>query len=786
MSSKKYTQVMTEFDDDLRLEQLLRKFTSKWHWFLISIVACFGLTYYLLKIQTPMTLISAKVLINDPSKGGVTAETKLLGQLGTMASSSMANEASILQTKFLMERVVRDMKLNITYYSKGKLRNDELYNAPFIVDLVQPVDTIRTMDFDVNFLPNQQIQLVSDKLDTTISYSKPVTVKGLGVFQILKSPSNVAQGSYAFNITSIDKRVESLSSQLTVLLPNDPSAVINVSLNYPVPKKGEDILKKLLQIYVATNVDDRNRLADSAYAFIQNRLSYLGGELGSLENNIQGFRQKNSITEMSQQSNLLISNSSQYVNDLAKVETQLSVLNSLQDYMQSNSKGTSIVPSTLVVSDPLFSSLVEKHNSLIMERDRRLMTVTETNPIIVNLNEQIARTNGDMLASLSSSKNSLNITRNGLLQRIRSVEGQVQGVPAKERNYLDLARQAKIKEELFIFLMQRGEETAISKTYNTPNSTNIDPPKAETKPFSPRGIFFYAGGILLGLMLPAAAIYGKYLLNNKIDSKRDIVKKTLVPIIGEIGHSKDVSNLLVGNMTRSAIAEQFRALRTNLSFYLKQPSENIILVSSGMSGEGKSFTSINLANVLALSGKRVLLMELDLRKPTLSTKFGITNTVGFTNYISDTTVTSRSIIKPLNVHENMFIISSGLLPNNPAEMLMSARAAELLNDLKTQFDFVIIDAPPVGVVTDAQLLGDYADFCLYVVRHNYTLKSQLEIVEDLNKNNRMKQLGIVVNDIKIQGGNGYGYGYGYNYGSYGNEPERGRFGKKFGGWFSKR
>jgi tyrosine-protein kinase Etk/Wzc len=779
MSAKKYTQVMSEFDDDFRLEQLFRKFVSKWHWFLISILVCFGLMYYLVKIQTPMSLINAKVLINDPTRGGTTAESKLLGQLGSMASSAIANESAILKTKFLMERVVKDMKLNITYFERGSLRNDELYDAPFIVDLVKPVDTLKTTDFDVNFLANGKMQLISEKLDTTVAYSTPVTVNGIGVFQILKAPTKPTLDKYAFTVTSVDKKVESLGSQLTVMMPTDPSAVVDITLNYPVPKKGEDILKRLLKIYVETNVDDRNRLADSAYAFIQTRLSYLGGELGSLETNIQGFKQKNSITEMSQQSNLLITNSSQYVNELAKVETQLSVLNSLEDYMRKNSKGTSIVPSTLVVSDPLFSSLVEKHNSLIMERDRRLMTVTETNPVIVNLNEQIENTSSDMLASLSSSKNSLNITKNGLLTRIRSVEGQVQGVPVKERNYLDLARQQKIKEELFIFLMQKGEETAISKTYNTPNSSNIDPPKSATKPFSPRVPLFYAGGILLGLLLPAALIYLRYLLNNKIDSKRDIVKKTLVPIVGEIGHSRDVRNLLVGNMTRSAIAEQFRALRTNLNFYLKGSSENVILVSSGMSGEGKSFTTINLANVLALSGKRVLLMELDLRKPSLSSKFGIENTVGFTTYIADKTVTTKDIIRPLNVHENMFIISSGQLPNNPAEMLMSSRASELINNLRSEFDYVIIDAPPVGVVTDAQLLGDFADFCIYVVRHNFTLISQLEIVEDLNKNNRMRQLGIVVNDIKTENGNGYGYGYGYNYGSYGHEEKPKGFGHKF-------
>jgi tyrosine-protein kinase Etk/Wzc len=781
MSSIKNPQVMTEFEDDFRLENLLSKFLSKWHWFVLSILLCFSLAYYFAQTQTPMHLITAKVQINDPKRGGASAETQLLGELGSMASATIANEAAILQTRYLMERVVKDLKLNITYASKGKLRNEELYAAPFVVDLVQPVDTIRTSEIEVNFNKDGKIRLVSDAMDTVVSYSKPFTLKNVGTVQILKSKDAPSTDvTYVVTLTSVDKKVESLSSQL-LISPESDASIIDITLNYPIPKKGEDILRKMLQIYVETNVNDRNRLADSAYAFIQTRLSYLGGELGSLESNIQGFRQKNNITEMSQQSSLLLDNSSQYVNDLAKVETQLSVLSSLQDYMKSNVKGSSIVPSSLVVSDPLFSNLVEKHNALILERDRRLMSVTETNPIIVNLNQQIASTNNDMLASLSSSKNSLNITRDRLLSQIKSVEGQVQNVPKNERNYLDLARQQKIKEELFIFLMQKGEETAISKTYNTPNSTNIDPPKSGTTPVSPKKIIFYAVGVFLGLILPAGWIYLKYLINSKIDTKSDISKRTTVPIIAEIAHSNNVKNLLIGNMTRSAIAEQFRALRTNLSFYLKSPTENIILLTSGMSGEGKSFAAINLGNVLALSGKRVLLMELDLRKPSLSSKFDISKEHGYTDFISNSKLTSKDIIKPLAVHENMFIITSGDLPTNPAEMLMHPRAGMLLEELRTQFDYIIIDAPPVGIVTDAQLLGDYADFCLYVVRHNYTEKSQLAIVEDLNKNNRMKQLGILVNDIKLDNGNGYGYGTGYRYGSYGHDDAK-SMGQKLKFW----
>lgn len=773
---------MTEFEDDFRLENLLRKFWSKWYWFLISMLVCFGIAYYVAQTQTPMYLITAKVQINDPKRGGTTAESQLLGELGSMASATLSNEAEILQTRYLMETVVRDLKLNVTYFEKGQLRNSELYAAPFVFDIVEPIDTIKSRQLEVAFSAGGKINIKSDALDTTVAFSKPFKLNGVGTVQFLKGETKPSvNASYLIGVTSVDKAVESLQGGYLVVPGSTTASVINMTLNHPVPKKGEDILNRLLKNYVETNVNDRNRLADSAYAFIQARLRYLGGELGSLESNIQGFRQKNKITEMSQQSSELISNSSQYLNDLAKVETQLSVLASLEDYMRKNVKGSSIVPSSLVVSDPLFQNLVEKHNALILERDRRLMSVTETNPIIVNLNQQIASTNSDMLASLNSSKNSLNITRNRLMAQLRNVEGQVQDVPRNERNYLDLARQQKIKEELFIFLMQKGEETAISKTYNTPNSTNIDPPKSGTSPISPNKMVYYAAGILLGLIIPAGSIYGQYLLNSKIETKSDIVKRTSVPVIAEIGHSADVKNLIIGNMSRSAIAEQFRALRTNLSFYLSKPQGNLILVTSGTSGEGKSFASINLGNVLALSGKKVLLMELDLRKPSLSTKFGIDNQFGFTNYVNDINVGVKEIIRPLSVHENMFMISSGEVPTNPAEMLLSERAGILIEQLRTMFDYIIVDAPPVGVVTDAQLLGDYADFCLYVVRHAYTEKSQLEIVEDLNTNNRMKQLGILVNDIKTGNGNAYGYGYGYNYGSYGHDVPGAK--RKLKSWF---
>ena len=312
--------------------------------------------------------------------------------------------------------------------------------------------------------------------------------------------------------------------------------------------------------------------------------------------------------------------------------------------------------------------------------------------------------------------------------------------------------------------MQKAEETAISKTSNISVAKLIDPPKANNIPISPRKNIVYLVGVLLGIVIPSSFIIISDMLKTTIATKEDITNSTIVPVIGEISHNSENDNLVVANQGRSAISEQFRALRTNLSFYLKNDDEKIILLTSSMSGEGKSFTAINLGNILALAGKKVLLMELDLRKPGLSAKLGVNNDIGFSNYTIDSTVKTEDIIKPLAINKNMFIISSGPLPPNPAETIMSEHTSELIKKLKFQFDYIIMDAPPVGIITDAQLLAIYADMTLYVVRQKITRKDQIKIVDDLYRTNKMKKLAIVVNDIvtKI-------YGYGYGYGSYGEE-----------------
>lgn len=317
--------------------------------------------------------------------------------------------------------------------------------------------------------------------------------------------------------------------------------------------------------------------------------------------------------------------------------------------------------------------------------------------------------------------------------------------------------------------MQKAEETVISKSSNISIAKVIDPPKSQVTPISPKKNIIYFSGLIVGLLVPIIVLLASNLFNVTVSSKQDINSITAVPIIGEISHNNEADNLIVANKGRSSISEQFRALRTNLSFYLKNSDEKVILLTSSMSGEGKSFTAINLGNILALAGKKVLLMELDLRKPGLSAKLAISNDIGFSNYTINRDLKVQDIIKPLSINSNMYIISSGPLPPNPAETLMSEYTPILMKELKEQFDYIIMDAPPVGIITDAQLLSAYADVTLYMVRQRVTSKDQLKIVDDLYKSGKMKNIGIVVNDILSKQ-----YGYGYGYGTYGiNEDKPG-------------
>lgn len=761
--------------------RIFRQYLSYWPWLLVSVIACLILSFFYLQFTTPVYNITSRVMVNDDKKGSM-GSSDILGDLGGLmgAKNSVDNEVELLKTRDLAEKVVRDMNLNISYYTKDNFKKTKIYHAPFTVSLLKEADTIEKTTFLITPLENNTALLKSDIIERIVKYDKPIQVPQIGVIQIhnneLKSPSDV---DYGFTISSIDESVVDLMQNLTIAATNKMVTVIDITLSHQIPKMGTDILKKLIEKYVQGNIEDKNLIADSTIKFIQNRLLYIGGELGDLEGNIQGFKEKNNLADMTEQSKLLVQNTSQYVDDLAKIETQINILSGLQKYLKDEGKDKRVLPSSILPTDIVFNGLIDRYNGLLLQRDRQLLSVTETNPVILNLDEQINNLRIDMLSNIENSMRSLTISKKGLSEQIRGVDNTMQKVPKLERNYLDLARQQQIKQQLYLFLMQKSEETAISKTSNISNSKTIDSPKADLKPFKPKVLLILLAGCMIGLILPLSIIYFKDIINNKIVSKGDIAIITTVPVIGEISSNRDRDALVVSSDSRSAIAEQFRALRTSLSFYLKSEKQKVILVTSSMSGEGKSFVSINLGQIFAMTGKKVLLIEMDLRKPGLSNKLELENSYGFTNYILDPNIKSKDIIKPLNINNNLFLMSSGPIPPNPSEILLDSRTSDLINELRDKFDYIIIDAPPIGLVTDAQLIESFSDICLYIVRQKYTLKDQINIVKDLHNKGRMKQLAIVVNDIQEVGNYGYGYGYGQGYGNYGTIDEKRSIFNKF-------
>jgi tyrosine-protein kinase Etk/Wzc len=752
-------------DEGIDLTKIFNIVSKNWHYFLLAVVIGLIAAYLYSRYTPPVFRINARVLVNDQKSGGLGGKADGLMDLSSImgAQGSVDNEVEILRTPDLIEDVVRQRRLNVVYGWKSGLRSRELYKAPFKLNILTEVDTIQQTKIFISIASGNKVRVRAENFDKELLWNAPFTIEGVGMLQLVRDNSvKMSDAEYYVSVTSVDQRVAALIEDLTVLVSNKQSTIVDLTLDYPVEKKGEEILTDIINNYKSSNLTDKNAIADSTYVFIQQRLAVIASQLGDVENKVQRFKQDNRLADMTEQGKLLVQSTSAYTADLAQAETQVTVLTDLENYLKDETRNKRVFPTSMLPSDMVFSNLMEQYNTLLAERDRTLMSVTEATPMVQSLNRQIAELRKGILSNIQNTKNTYIVTRNQLKAQLNTAQGRIQNVPQIEKDYLQLARNQQVKQELYIFLMQKAEETAISKTSNISIAKVVAKPKAEVDPVSPKTNIIYFLGFVGGLILPLVIFLGKDMLNTKVKRKDDIIRSTRVPIVGEISHSQKRDNLIVANDGRSAIAEQFRALRSNLSFYLKNKDQNVILLTSSMSGEGKSFTGINLANVFALLGKKVLLMELDLRKPGLSNKLGIKNDSGFSNYVIDDRLVAADIIKPIG--NNLSIISSGPLPPNPVEILMSDRTTSLMRQLKEEFDYIIMDAPPIGIITDAESLVEYADITLYLVRQNVTAKGQLAIAEQLYSTGKIKNLGIIVNDVLDEE-----YGYGFGYGRYGEE-----------------
>ncbi|MGO4292609.1 GumC family protein [Chitinophaga sp. RAB17] len=755
-----------EPDKVFDLRKLLDKVISYWYWFLLCVVAGIALSWLYLRYATPDYKVNAKILIQDDQKGGDSPEKDMLQQLQIFNSkSNVDNEMEIIKSRSLMEKTVRDLQLNVSYWLEGRLKTAEQFRKlPFAVQWTNLNDTLPDAEYVVRPLSESKVHVSAEGIvNKDISWNDTLHLPE-GVMKVMRQPgNNLIKENYVVRVVSVDKAVTVYRNKLAVNIPNKQVSTIDLTMTSTIPEKGELILNELINAYMQLSVDAKNRIADSTIAFVDNRLALVSRELSGVEKDIQTFKQNNQLADLGEQAKLLISSTGDFSRQLTEQQVKLSVIESLEKYINDETNNKRIVPSSLVLEDPNFVSIIGKYNGLELERERLLMSNTPSNPAVKNIDEQLVGLRGDLKSNLSSFKTGIQTSIGQLQQRSGAIDRKIQQVPAKERVFLDYSRQQAVKQELYLFLLKKREESAISKSSNLAGARIIDLAKSEAFPYMPKRALIYLLGMILGIILPSIGLYLRGILSRRVVNKLDITENTPAPILAEVGHTDVKTAVIISKDSVTPVAEQFRALRTNLQFVLRNPSEKVILLTSSMSGEGKTFIATNLAAVLSLSGKKVLLMEMDLRKPKISEKLGLDNRTGFSTWSIGKTPLNE-LIKPSGINENCWMISSGPIPPNPAELLLTDATKELFQTLRSRFDYIVVDAPPVGLVTDAQLLGSFADATLYLVRQGYTFKQQLQISKELFIFHKMPKMNIIVNDVKAGKGYGYSYGYGYGYG----------------------
>lgn len=740
-----------------------------WYLYLLSLLICVGYAWFKIHYATPMYRVFGQVLVQSDKNGGGSAQALNGGGMDISNlfsnTTNMQNEIAILQTPDLCRTVVDAQKLNISYYNEGDIRRVELYDGtPILVfyhpdhNIVHPVTMLLSFD---NEPDANHFRISIGKTDIAGRFFDTLHFNGGSYYFAKKVPYIGPKLKYTISIQDPNATAASIASNLTASLLGTKSTILNLTYNTNIPRKGENVLKGIIQAYINRNLDYKNVTSDSTLQFINGRIALVGGDLNHIENTIQTFREQNHIADIDAQATQLVTNGNSYYQKLNDLDVQLQVLRTMLVYIQDENNNSRPIPS-LLNSDGTFTSLTGSYNSMQVDRDKILLTLKADNPLVANMNTQLAGIRSDMIKSLQSQQKALLISRNDLVNQNTIINDQIKKLPSQQRQYLDYSREQDLRQALFLYLLQKREEVAIAKAANSSNVSIISAAKAYGVPYEPVTTTFYTIGVLLGLLLPTVFVVSKVLLNNKVMSRDDVTGATPATILSEIGHNKTAGLLNLSEEGRSMIAEQFRIFRTNLNFTLGAAKCPVIMITSTMSGEGKSFIAANLGQIYAISGKKVLLMELDLRKPKLSEALSLSNQNGFSNYIVSNSPVETFIQPVPLVSGNLHILSSGPVPPNPSELLLSSKTADMMEELKSLYDIIIIDTAPFGAVTDAQILSSFANVTLYILRQGYTTKNSFGIINDILLNNKIQSLYVVINDIT--GGSSYKYGYGYRYG----------------------
>lgn len=786
--------VNEERDDSLlNFQFLIKTFILNWQWFLLSLIITMSAAMIYVRYSLPVYQVSAKVLIKDEdntSSRGRSNQIMNTNTLGILTSTDgFDNELEILKSKSLAEETVLDLKLYVNYYSVGKIIDVPVYDeTPVLVDLnKEKLEVLEGpvklhISKDNNIYNVQGVCMKNGAKQVFNGQGKlPFIIKSpVGTISLVQNPRFVESGVKKKYIANIYNPKAVINSYVNIGVEplSKTTSIAVLTRNDLLPERAKEYLKHLVTVYNRQANEDKNIIAVRTEEFINQRLEKINAELGSTDGAIERYKRNNNIIDAASSAQLSLSQSNEADISLRDINTQIMLMQSLKEYMQTPTNKYQTLPSNVGLKDPSAASLIGQYNQIALERNRVLRSASEHSPVIQELTSQLDALVSSINGAIDQSKRGLEIQKKAIMSTYGKYTGKLSQTPEQERFLTEIGRQQTVKSSLYIMLLQKREENSITLAATSDKGRLIDEPAFMGK-VKPKTAIIMLIALLLGIGIPLLILILKELLRYRIEGRQDVEKLTDCPIIADIAMAnesiKAVGDIVIKENQNNQMEEIFRGMRTNLQFILKE-SQNVIMFTSSVSGEGKTFVAGNLATSFAFLGKKVLLVGLDIRRPRLSHLFGMDNKKeGITTLLTKNSVSTDDVLSlcmPSGVNKNLDLLIAGPIPPNPSELLTRSTLKEIFDILRKEYDYVIVDTAPVGLVTDTLHIGKVADATVMVCRADYTEKSSFSMINDFAENNKLPNVSIVVNGVDMSKKK-YGYAYGYGkYGKYGKSTYR--------------
>ena len=762
-------------EKDINIRELIKPYLDRWLWFVVGAFLALLGGYLFIKLSTPIYRTETTILVKDAKNNklpeGASGLFDLSG-IGGMNVNSIENEIEILKSKKLIEQVVKDLGLTAEVYQEVAFTKKELYKdtSPIIINVIgeknNASDEQKKLDILLE-IKGSELILSSDKMPDVIrtTYNKTISLPNANII-IQKNPAYKGEKIEELLLKVYNtERIVNYYREILSIAPKDKDAtVIGITLDLPIKAKTQDFLNKLVVVYNQDAINDKNSESKKTKDFIDERIAIIAKELGDVENEKQSFKTENQITDIATETKINLETNAQARARQLEVDSQLELTNALMDYL-SKQGDYQILPNNIGLSDASAGNVINSYNQLIIERNRLLENSTAQNPVVIDITKKINSMRFSVMETLSKNRTGLQLERNKYLEEQGKLMSRISKVPTQEKLFRSIERQQQIKENLYLLLLQKREETQLSLAVTAPKAKIVDYAHSTEKPVAPKKLIIMLAALLVGIVLPFGVIYIKELLDNKIKTKHDIERLSQTVVLAELPKIRKGESDIVGRNDLSPMAEAFRILITNMNFMIpKKEKGKVVFVTSTIKGEGKTFASVNLALTLANPNRKVIIIGSDIRNPQLQ-RYDKNSRVymGLTEFLYDENVTLDKVIHQSNMNSHLDVIYSGAIPPNPTELLTNGRYQVLLETLKPLYDYIIVDTAPLMLVTDTFLFADLADTTLYVTRSNYTEEKLIDFANKNIKANKIKNVGFVLNDVSKSNlgyGNKYGYGYG--------------------------